>query len=730
MFSALRKLVATDTPDGAKVEVPGGMRTMGLSLQRKFAKGVQYNMKVIIKGDRNTGKSTLFRRLQGEKFKEEYIPTPEIQVASIQWGYKATDDIVKVEVWDVVDKGKTKKYTESLKLGNDALEADDQPCLDASFLNVYKGTHGVVMMLDVTKHWTWQYVERELPNVPQHIPVLVLGNMRDMGQHRTVDEEDSRFYIEHFQRPEGSAPVMYAESSMKNGFGLRYLHTFFNIPYLQLQMETLLTQLETNKMESRATIEELQLRQESEDQNYDLYLGSLESQRVQKKKKAPPKSPQTQTLPVPNGRTQQTASSSSSSTPAKVSPASTPPSNRREIPVAQAAAEPPSAAPHSPTSPPGEPDPPTQSLSQKFSRWFGSSEAKIEQGRKDDGRSAVIEPPAEIVTKPNDTTVTSVEDFVPDEGIDRSFFEDEPAPGKSSKSSKKGKRAPVVVQIAQEPETLSDSDEGDNPMVAGFQEELDSDDEGPEIKPSNSPEHSKKKLTSREIQLSDSEPEGPVIQAVEDVDSSDQESRERPKVNNQSETPPEEEDISLNEHSIVKQGKSHLSTKSNLTVDAPDSAMVKRLESSSSEPESATSPSSAGIQLQLEDLNFLESVTSKSSKSPSSTKASVGPNYEFDSLVNINDEGPSGTETSTTTTSTSSSAKKKKSRTKDRDEEKSHKKHRHKKHKDEKEEKGEKRKKKRTKKKPEEEDTTEQKQEMDALEMFLEGSSPAGYEPI
>lgn len=37
-------------------------------------------VKVIIKGDRNVGKSTLFLRLQGQKFREEYLPTDEIQV--------------------------------------------------------------------------------------------------------------------------------------------------------------------------------------------------------------------------------------------------------------------------------------------------------------------------------------------------------------------------------------------------------------------------------------------------------------------------------------------------------------------------------------------------------------------------------------------------------------------------------------------------------------------------
>lgn len=53
---------------------------------------------------------------------------------------------------------------------------------------------------------TFSYILRELPKVPTHVPVCVLGNYRDMGEHRVILPDDVRDLIDSLNRwaPSGS----------------------------------------------------------------------------------------------------------------------------------------------------------------------------------------------------------------------------------------------------------------------------------------------------------------------------------------------------------------------------------------------------------------------------------------------------------------------------------------------------------------------------------------------
>ncbi|XP_069791125.1 rab-like protein 6 isoform X2 [Narcine bancroftii] len=491
MFSALKKLVGTEQAPGKDRIIPAGLQSMNQSLQRRFAKGVQYNMKILIRGDRNTGKTTLWHRLQGKKFVEQYIPTQEIQVTSIHWSYKTTDDIVKVEVWDIVDKGKSRRKGEGLKLENDPQESDAEMALDAEFLDVYKNCNGVIMMFDITKQWTFSYIMKELPKVPDHIPVCVLGNHRDMGEHRVILPDDVKDFIQNISRLPRSSYIRYAESSMRNGFGLKYLHRFFNIPFLQLQRETLLRQLETNQLDIDATLEELSVQHETEDQNYELFLELMDNKN--------------RNFNPPLATNEQSPSSGSQSPVVAPSSACT----THSIPGTP---QPPVQAPTTPSVSPPPPlvlpaaEPHTEMSPVSVSATFPSSNAQAQKrsfmsrlfGSSVPPESSVTKPDAVIPVSPEEEMkMQCVDDFSPNEGLDKNFLED---------LTPQQERMSEVGQ-----ESDSDGERHGNPMVAGFQDDLDFDDQMLQ-KPSM-----KLQVPSKDITLSSDEEEN--VKVIRTVDS-------------------------------------------------------------------------------------------------------------------------------------------------------------------------------------------------------------------
>jgi hypothetical protein len=82
--------------------------------------------------------------------------------------------------------------------------------------------------------------------------------------------------------------IRYCESSMRNGFGLQYIYQFLNIPFLQLQRESLLQQLQINARDMDTSLEEIDTYARSADNNYDLFSKMLADKRRKKQEDLAP----------------------------------------------------------------------------------------------------------------------------------------------------------------------------------------------------------------------------------------------------------------------------------------------------------------------------------------------------------------------------------------------------------------------------------------------------------
>lgn len=158
------------------------------SLVRGRVRGTTtYNMKIVIRGDKGTGKTNLWRRLQGQSFNPNHVPTPELQSATITWNFKSSsEEIAKVQIWDVVDQALLPADTAG-GMGGGAVPkksvaagAHRLAALDASTVDVYNNTDCVMFLINPLHRPSLDYVRLQaMTTVPHTVAILLIVNFRD-----------------------------------------------------------------------------------------------------------------------------------------------------------------------------------------------------------------------------------------------------------------------------------------------------------------------------------------------------------------------------------------------------------------------------------------------------------------------------------------------------------------------------------------------------------------------
>ncbi|KAH9748896.1 ras-related protein RABA1f [Citrus sinensis] len=129
-----------------------------------------YLFKVVLIGDSGVGKSNLLSRFTRNEFSLESKSTIGVEFATRS--IRCDDKIVKAQIWDTA--GQESAY--------------------------YRGAVGALLVYDVTRHVTFENVERWLKELRDHtdsnIVIMLVGNKADLRHLRAVSTEDATAFAE------------------------------------------------------------------------------------------------------------------------------------------------------------------------------------------------------------------------------------------------------------------------------------------------------------------------------------------------------------------------------------------------------------------------------------------------------------------------------------------------------------------------------------------------------
>ncbi|TKY71781.1 Ras-related protein RABA1f [Spatholobus suberectus] len=135
-----------------------------------------YLFKVVLIGDSGVGKSNLLSRFTKNEFCLESKSTIGVEFATRS--IRVDDKVVKAQIWDTAGQERYRAITSAY----------------------YRGAVGALLVYDVTRHVTFENVERWLKELRDHtdanIVVMLVGNKADLRHLRAVSAEDATTFAE------------------------------------------------------------------------------------------------------------------------------------------------------------------------------------------------------------------------------------------------------------------------------------------------------------------------------------------------------------------------------------------------------------------------------------------------------------------------------------------------------------------------------------------------------
>jgi Ras-related protein Rab-1A len=153
----------------------------------------EYLFKILLVGNSNVGKSSLFLRFVDEIWKENFVPTigVDFKIKSI----KIDNKIIKLQIWDTAGQERFRSILSSY----------------------YKGANGILLLYDITNVNSFKNLSNWLidieKNSSKNVKKILIGNKCDLNELRKIPINKGKEFADTYN-------MKFIETSAKNNVNI------------------------------------------------------------------------------------------------------------------------------------------------------------------------------------------------------------------------------------------------------------------------------------------------------------------------------------------------------------------------------------------------------------------------------------------------------------------------------------------------------------------------------